>query len=40
MFFHKKKLEPKKKTRAELIKEYIARLKNDSPYYSKGERED
>lgn len=25
MFFHKKKLEPKKKTRAELIKEYIVR---------------
>jgi len=22
------------------IEEYIARLKNDSPYYSKGERED
>ena len=25
MFFHKKKIEPKKKTRAELVKEYIAR---------------
>ena len=25
MFFHKKKLEPKKKTRAELVKEYLAR---------------